>query len=607
MTPEMMFVFGLLAATIVLFIIDKIRMDIVALLVVVVLAASGIISPSDAVSGFGNSVVIMIAGLFVVGEALFRTGVAAAAGNWLLKVGGDSETRLLLFLLPVVAVLSAFMSSTGAVALLIPVVLSMARKSGMQPGRLLMPLAFAALMGGMLTLIGTPPNIIVSGQMREAGIEPFSFFAFTPVGLSVLIVGSLYLVFIGRFLLPTTEIRDPDSSHPTLSEFADRYSISDQLHKLVVQPGSPLTNKTLTEVGLRTNFEITVFAIQRSGKFLSSLMPVLSHTKIQALDTLIVYGTDEKIEAFSQACMVRHQGFPEREIQKVREQFGVAEVLLPPNSTLINQTLKEGRFREQFNLSVIGVRRQNSPITTEFAVTKLEAGDTLLLAGSWDHISTLESRRDLVVLETPAEMQEIASNAKKAPIAIGIMIAMLAVMTFSIIPNLTAVLIAALAMILSGCVTMNQAYRSLNATSLVLIAGMLPLAMAMESSGALNYVVNILVEEYGGASPLFLCAGLFLLTSLLSQFISNTATTVLIAPVAISVAQLLGLNPAPFMMVVAIAASTAFATPIASPVNTLVLGPGNYRFVDFAKVGIPLQILALTVTLILTPIIFPFD
>ena len=607
MTPDMLFVFGLLAVTILLFIIDKIRMDIVALMVVVVLAASGIISPSEAISGFGNSVVIMIAGLFVVGEGLFRTGVAAAAGNWLLKVGGDSETRLLLFLLPVVALLSAFMSSTGAVALLIPVVLSMARKSGMQPGRLLMPLAFAALMGGMLTLIGTPPNIIVSGQMREAGIEPFSFFAFTPVGLSVLIVGSLYLVFIGRFLLPTTTLRDPESSHATLKEFAERYHTEGQLHKLVIQPGSPLTNQTLADVGLRTQYEITVFAIQRSGTLLSTLMPVLSNTRMQALDNLIVYGTEDKIAAFSEACMVRRHGLAEREIVKVQEQFGVAEILLPPNSTLINRTLKEGRFREKFNLSVIGVRRQNTPLSTEFAVTQLAAGDTLLLAGSWEHIRKLESRRDLVVLETPAEMQEIASNAKKAPIAIGIMLAMLFVMTFGFIPNLTAVLIAALAMILTGCVNMNEAYRSLNATSLVLIAGMLPLAMAMEASGALSYVVDHLVAQYGNASPLWLCAGLFLLTSILSQFISNTATTVLVAPVAISVAQLLGLNPAPFMMVVAIAASTAFATPIASPVNTLVLGPGNYRFVDFAKVGIPLQLLALAVTLFLTPLIFPFE
>ncbi|WP_235263666.1 SLC13 family permease [Nitrincola sp. A-D6] len=291
---------------------------------------------------------------------------------------------------------------------------------------------------------------------------------------------------------------------------------------------------------------------------------------------------------------------------KVQQQFGFAEVLLPPNSSLVNQSLKDGRFRERFNLSVIGVRRNREPLTTEFGITPLAAGDTLLLTGSWEYIRKLENRRDLVVIETPAEMHEIAANASKAPIALGIMLAMLVSMTFGLLPNLTAVLLAALAMVLTGCMNMNEAYQSLNAKSLVLIAGMLPLALAMETSGALSYVVGNLVENFGDTSPLVLCTALFILTSCLSQFISNTATTVLVAPIALTTSQLLGLNPEPFMMTVAIAASTAFATPIASPVNTLVLAPGNYRFVDFAKVGIPLQILALIVTLVMTPLLFPF-
>lgn len=606
MTPDMLFVFGLLAITIALFISDRIRMDLVALMVVVVLATSGIITPSQAVSGFGDSVVIMIAALFVVGEALFRTGIAAAAGNWLLRMGGSSETRLLLFLLPVVALLSAFMSSTGAVALLIPVVLSMARKSGMQPSRLLMPLAFAALIGGMLTLIGTPPNIIVSGQMRAAGLEAFGFFDFTPIGLAILVVGCLYLVFIARFLLPKSDVRDPDSSHPTLREFAERYGIESQLHKVLIQPGSPLMGQTLSEAAMRTEFEVTVFAVQRQGQLLSTLMPVLSNTRMNALDTLMVYGTETHVQRLCEQMQLRQLGFPEKDVMKIQQRFGVSEVLLPPNSSLTNQTLKEGRFRERFNLSVIGVRRQGKPLDTQFAGTRLEAGDTLLLAGAWEYIRALEGKRELVILETPAEMQEIPAHAGKAPIALGIMLAMLVTMTTGLLPNLSAILLAALAMILTGCVTLNEAYRSLNATSLVLIAGMLPLALAMESSGALAFVVDQLVTEYGTLSPLLLCTGLFLLTSILSQFISNTATTVLVAPIALMTAQTMGLNPEPFMMSVAIAASTAFATPIASPVNTLVLAPGNYRFSDFAKVGIPLQLLALAVTLLLTPLLFPF-
>ncbi|KAA0874285.1 SLC13 family permease [Nitrincola tapanii] len=606
MTFEMLFVFGLLAVTIALFISDRLRMDLVALMVVAVLAVSGIISPTQAVSGFGDPVIIMIAALFVVGEALFRTGVAATAGNWLLRVGDGSETRLLLFLLPVVALLSAFMSSTGAVALLIPVVLSMARKSGLQASRLLMPLAFAALIGGMLTLIGTPPNIIVSGQLRAAGFEAFGFFDFTAIGAVILFLGVLYLVFIARFLLPQSAIRETGNPHPTLSVFTERYPTAKQLHKLIIQPGSPLNGQTLSEAAVRSQYELTVFAVQRQGQFLSTLQPVLSQTRMQALDTLILYGRDEDVHNFCQALQLRRLGFPETEMMKLQQRFGLAEILLPPDSPLTNHTLKEGRFRENYNLSVIGVRRQGLALDTRFIDTRLAAGDTLLLAGAWEYIRALESKRELVVLETPAELQEIPVHAGKAHMALSIMLAMLMSMTLGWLPNLSAILLAALAMILTGCVTLSEAYRSLNATSLVLIAGMLPLALAMESSGALSFVVDYLIREYGNLSPILLCAGLFLMTSVLSQFISNTATTVLVAPVALMTAQTLGLNPEPFMMSVAIAASTAFATPIASPVNTLVLAPGNYRFADFAKVGIPLQILALAVTLALVPWLFPF-
>jgi len=607
MTGEMLFVFALLLTTILLFVQDRIRMDVIALMVVVALAVSGIISPVQAVSGFGESIVIMIAGLFIVGEGLFRTGVAAAAGNWLLRMGGSSETRLLLFLLPTVALLSAFMSSTGAVALLIPVVLSMARRSGMQPSRLLMPLAFASLIGGMLTLIGTPPNIIVSGQMRAAGFEPFSFFDFTPIGAVILFVGTIYLVFIARHLLPASDVRDPEHSHPGLKEFAERYGLSHHLYKLKIKADSELAGKTLSEAALRTEYEVTVIAMQHLNRLISPLKPVMINTRMQVQDTLLVYGDRESIDRLCNEMELSILGFPEQEIEQLYKQFGLAEVMLPPESPLTGRSIKEGSFRERFGLNVIGVRRQRESLKTSFASTALEPGDTLLLAGRWEDIQGLEGRRELVVLETPSEMTEIPAHGEKAPIAIGIMLMMLVLMTTGLLPNLTAILVAALAMILTGCVTMNEAYRSLNGSSLILIAGMLPLALAMETSGALMYLVDHLIANYGDSGPLLLCAGLFILTSFLSQFISNTATTVLVAPIALATAQGIGMNPEPFMMTVAIAASTAFATPIASPVNTLVLAPGNYRFSDFAKVGLPLQVIVLMITLLMTPMLFPFN
>jgi di/tricarboxylate transporter len=606
MTPDMLFVFATLGITIALFISDRIRMDLVALMVVVTLALSGIITPAEAVAGFGEPVVIMIAALFIVGEALFRTGIAAAAGNWLLRMGGSSETRLLLFLLPVVALLSAFMSSTGAVALLIPVVLSMARRSGMQPSQLLMPLAFAALIGGMLTLIGTPPNIIVSSQMRSAGLEPFGFFDFTPLGLAILLAGMAYLILVARKLLPERAQQVAENTAPGVAAISGRYALSRQLHKLMITPGSPLAQKTLAEAALRTKYDVTVIAISRSGGLLSSLMPVLSNTRMQYQDQLIVYADEQRLEHLCATLKLQRLGFPAREMSQLERQFGMAEVLLPPDSSLCGRSIKEGRFRERYGLSVIGVRRDQTAMDASFTDTQLKPGDTLLLTGSWEQIRNLQASRDLVVLQTPAELEEIPTHGNRGPVALGILLAMLVCMTTGWLDNLSAILLAALAMMLSGCVTVKEAYRSLNPTSLILIAGMLPLAQAMERSGALGWVVEHLVSLIGDSSPLVLCASLFLLTSVLSQFISNTATTVLVAPIAITTAQLTGINPEPVMMTVAIAASTAFATPIASPVNTLVLAPGNYRFSDFAQVGIPLQLLALVITLLLAPRLFPF-
>lgn len=604
MTYEIAFVFGLLALTILLFIIDRIRMDVVALMVVVALAVSGVIAPEQTVSGFGQSIVVMIAGLFVVGEGLFRTGIAASAGHLLLRVGGSNEVRLLLLMIPMVALLSAFMSSTGAVALFIPVVLSMCRKARLSPSRMLMPLAFASLIGGMLTLIGTPPNVVVSGQMEGAGLAPFGFFDFTPIGLVVLLVGTLYLVFVARHLLPEGELLE--SEHPHLREFAERYGVTDHLHRIKVPVGSDLVGKTVAEAGVRTVYETTLFAIRRNGRLVSSLFPVLAQTRIAAGDTLMAYARPADVERLCENKNLTLQGFPEGEARRLYREFGVAEVLLRARSQLIGSTLKEGRFRERFNLSVIGVRRNNEPLYADFDGTPLEPGDSLLLAGGWRFIEQLKDKRDFVILETPAEMSEAPTRSERAPVALLIMLVMMVLMVSGALSSLSAILLACFAMIALGCVTMQEAYKSLNSTSLVLIAGMLPLALAMKQTGGLDLIVDRFIGIAGNNSPLMLCAGLFIFTSLFSQFISNTATTVLVAPIALAAALGVGVNPEPLMMTVAIAASTAFATPIASPVNTLVLAPGNYRFIDFVRVGLPLQLLVMGVSLLIIPMLFPF-
>lgn len=606
MTGDMLFIFVLLALTIGLFVWDRIRMDIVALSVAMILAFSGLITPAEVFSGFGMPVVVMIAGLFVVGEGLFRTGIATAAGQWLSRVGGDSEVRLLLFLMPVVGLLSAFMSSTGAVALLIPIVLSMSRKSGMSPSKLLMPMAYASLVGGMLTLIGTPPNIVVSAQLQEAGFAPFNFFDFTPLGLVILLATMIYLVSIGRRLLPQGEVRDPQQPHPHLHEFAERYAIADQLHLLSVSPNSPLVGQTVAEAGLRTQYEVTVFGIRHKGRLTSELLPVTIKTEIQKNDVLMVYATPENILNICESLKLSSKPIPKGFIARMQSEFGLAEVMLRRGSSLLGHTIKEGRFREKFGLSVIGLLRNEKPVVTDFDGTPLQFADSLLLIGGWRYIEELINKRDFVVVETPAEMMEAPAHARKAPHAIVILLLMLISMSTGLLPTLTAVMAAALAMVIAGCVTMQEAYKSLNAPSLILIACMLPLAIAMEKTGAAMLIVDQLVTFFGDSKPIALGAALFILTSLFSQFISNTATTVLVAPIALNAAQSMGLNPEPYMMMVALAASTAFATPIASPVNTLILAPGKYRFMDFVKVGVPLQLLAMLIALLLTPLIFPF-
>ncbi len=607
MTVTIAAMFILLFVVIAIFIWDKIPMDLVALGVVVVLALSGIIPPAEAVSGFGNSLVIMIAGLFIVGEALMTTGVANAAGNWLLKVGGRGEAHLLLFLLPLVAFLSAFMSSTGAVALLIPIVLSLARKSTMRRGLLFMPLSFAAMIGGMLTLIGTPPNIVVSTQMTEVGLEGFAFFDFTPIGFAILVASIVYLIFVARYLLPQDGGDNKQRHVKTLQDFISRYDIDEQLHKLTILPESPLVGHTVLDLKLRREYEVTPFALKHKSHIsTATLLPIMLNTQMKKGDTLWVYGSPEHIEAFCQEQHLTKQRETAGEIRHLYRQFGFAEVMIPPESRHVGQPLKQARFRENYGLNVIGQRRNHQPETLVFTESELQAGDTLLLAGGWAHIRRLCNNRDLIVLSTPAELEEVPIHANKAPIALSIMASMLVIMTAGWLPNLSAILLAALAMIATRCVTLKEAYRAINVPSLVLIAGLLPMAKAMDKSGAAAYLVEHLIAVFQGASPLMMCGVFFVLTSTLSQFISNTATTVLLAPIALETANLLGYQPEPFMMTVAIAASTAFATPIASPINLLVLSPGKYKFTDFVKVGVPLQLLAMLITLTLTPLLFPF-
>ena len=609
MTGDILLVLGLLLATILLFASDRLRMDIVAILVLLALMMSGLLAPKEALAGFGDPLVVLIAGLFVIGEGLFRTGVAFAIGNWLLGVAGNSETRLLVLLMLVVAGLSAFMSNTGAVAVFIPVALNLSTKANVPANRLLMPMAFAGSLGGMLTLIGTPPNLVVSNLLSREGMTPFNFFSFTPVGLLILVVTIIFIVLIGRFLLPKDGgPKGNAQDRLSLEDLISAYGVKDQLFRLCVESDSPLVGQTLGQVQLRTRFDVIVIGLERQSRGKPVVMPALIQTEYSAGDIIYLAGTEQRVaELLRTLAGMRRLTFEAQQKQIVAQELGLAEVLLTPRSRLVGQTIKDAHFRERYGLSVLGILRMGQPMRGDFLATRLDFGDSLLVGGGWRHIDLLQAEQtDFSVLTIPREMDEVAPYRERAPWALAIVAGMLSLMTFDILPSVTAVLLAGLAMVLARCVTMEEAYKSINWQSIILIAGMLPMATALNKTGALELIVTGLVESLGTLGPLALMAGLFVLTSVFSQFISNTATAVLVAPIALGAATSMELSPYPFLMAVALAASTAFSTPMASPVNTLVLGPGGYRFNDFVKMGVPLQLLAMALTLLVVPLIFPF-
>jgi len=607
MTGEILFVFGLLLITIILFVSGLFRLDVVAIMAILALILSGLLSPAAALAGFGDPLVLLIAGLFVVGEALFRTGVAYAIGDWLMSVAGTNESRLLILLMLVVAGLSAFMSSTGAVAIFIPVALNLAAKAGTSPSRLMMPIAFASLIGGMLTLIGTPPNLIVSTQLTREGLESFGFFDFTPIGLLVLLVGIAYIMLFGRGSLPRGEVVEGAArDRLSLRDLAEIYKVTNQLHRLRIWAGSPLEGKTVGQALLRTRYNVTVLGVERQQRRTTVVKPAFIGTEFRAGDVIYAVGSVAEIDRLLKAEELQRLEIGVGQSKVAAQELGLVEVLLAPRSELVGKTLSEARFRERYGLSVLGLLRQGEPVKKELIETPLAFGDSLLMGGGWTQIDLLQGKqKDFLVLNLPREMSEVAPNRSKAPLALAVTLGMMLLMTFKIVDAVTSVLLAALAMVLAGCVSMKDAYRSVNWESLVLIAGMLPMATVLEKTGGVELIVKGLMETLGEFGPIALMAGLFVITSLFSQFISNTATTVLVAPIAVAAAMETGVSLYPFLMTVALAASTAFSTPVASPVNTLVLGPGGYRFIDFIKVGVPLQIVAMVVTLLTVPLLFP--
>ncbi len=605
-----------LALSAVFFVMGRIRSDIIALCALLVLLLSGILTPEEALAGFSSSVVIMMVGLFIVGGAVLQTGLAKTISSRIMSLAGKSELRLFLMVMIVTSCIGAFVSNTGTVALMLPIVVSLAAGAKMQAGRLLMPLAFASSMGGMLTLIGTPPNLVIQETLEKAGLPTLQFFSFFPVGVVCILVGIVVLLPLTKWLLTKDENEKNGDRRrgKTLTQLVNEYQLTDQLSRYHIDTASPLCGKTIADVDIHNRYGLTIMEVRHISGSQKSIIKSVSQslagpdTVLYEGNILYLAGGKEAAEQFAKDYRISPLADDGNTIDFY--DIGIAELVMLPRSSLVNRKLKESGLRANYNINVIAIRRGADYIMNDLPEERLDSGDVLLVQGSWENIARLSHEEDdWVVLGQPLEEAARVTLDYKAPVAAGIMVLMVAMMVFDFIPvaPVTAVMLASVLMILTGCFrNVEAAYKTINWESVILIGAMMPMSVALQKTGASTMISHSLVSGLGEWGPTALLAGIYFTTSLLTMFISNTATAVLMAPIAMSAVGELGLNPLPFLFAVSVAASMCFASPFSTPPNALVMHAGGYTFMDYVKVGLPLQIIMGLVMIIVLPLIFPF-
>ncbi len=780
MTLEIAATLAILAAAIFLFITEWIRMDLIALLVLGSLALSGLVTPSEALSGFSSPAVVTVWAVLILSAGLARTGVASRLGRLVLRVAGDGEARLLVVIMLTAGGLSGFMNSIGVASLMLPVVIDIARRTDRLPSRLLMPLAFASLLGGLNTLIGTPPNLLISEALREAGLQPFEMFDYTPVGMVMLLTGTVFMVLAGRHLLPSRDVvkelseradqdierlyrlrermsflHVPEGSQldgKTLAEIrlgsvlglnvvavirggetrlapeadfllqagdkllvegrledldeisgqnhiavdlgqlpiSDLVSAQIELVEVKIKRGSGIVGQTLREIAFRQQYRALVLAIRRDGRITRSKVETIplmiddillvqgQRTSLDALredpnllvsdpedlasyhleerlmaarvpedsswagkslaesrlgekfklrvlgilrgdETRLIPGPEERIEAGDtllvegrQSDLVTLEGLRNLEINTPggweldaleTEETGFLEVILSPRSSLAGKTLREIDFRIKYGLNVLAVWREGRAHRSNLQGMELRFGDALLVFGPRNRLRLLGKEDDFLVLSE--EVQE-APRLERAPLALGIMAGVLIPVILGWLPIAISAVVGVALMTLTGCLTMEEAYRAIEWRAVFLIAGMLPLGIAMESTGTAQFLGEGMVSFVGDMGPRVLLAGLCVLSILASQVMPNPAVAVLLAPIALFAANQLDVSPYPLMMGVALSASAAFLSPVGHPANMLVMGPGGYRFSDYTRVGLPLTLVTLTVVVLILPVFWGF-
>lgn len=613
MNTDLLLVLLLLVAAIVMFVANRPRMDVVGLLMIVLLPFTGVLTMSEALAGFADPNIVLIGALFVIGEGLVRTGVARRIGDWLGRMAGGSEARSLVMLMLAAAGLGAFMSGTAVVAIFIPIVLRLCQGTGASPKALMMPLAVAALLSGKLTLIATAPNLMVNAELARRGFEGFGFFGITPFGLPILVLGIGYMLLARRLLRGGSATDDamPAVRRASLNDWIELYDLPDREYRVRVEEGSPLAGRLLQDIRLRDQ-GFNILAIERTRRFGAvELVRPRGQVRLEAGDVLLAdlqqgTGADATALLASNGLAMLELTGGSRYFSSRTQEIGMVEALVPAESPLVGQTILQARLRSDYGVTAIGLRRGRKPAGANLLEQTLEVGDTLLLFGFWSDLQQLQGDdADLVLLNLPAEFDDALPAPARALEAVLCLAVTVGLMISGVVPNVQAALIGCLLMGLFRCVDMTSAYRAVSWKTLVLIVGMLPFSVALQRTGGVDLAAGALVVVANSASPWVLMALLFMITSMLGLFISNTATAVLMAPVAVAVAVELGLSPYPFAMIVALASSAAYMTPVSSPTNTLVVAPGNYRFSDFVKVGVPFALVVMVVSVILVPLLLP--
>jgi len=606
----------------VLFVSGRIRSDLVAISALTLLVIFGILNTEEALAGFASNVVIMMIGLFVIGGAIFQTGLANKASSYLLRFSGQSETRMMIIVMLGATIIGLFISNTGTVAVMLPIVISMAAVGKMNVRKMLMPLAFASSLAGTLTLIGTAPNIVVSETLEKAGYSALGFFSFTPSGLVALSAGMLLIIIFTKLFIKDEKVSSKKSTKQrSIAELAKAYRITDQLVRLQVNEQSPMLNRSLKELSISSLYRVNIIEVRRRQSHKNPFFKTVNlelagpETKVNPFDILYVSGEIEDVEAFANHQQLTILSDTVAEIDKkvavsdiTTHEIGIAELLIPSNSKHINRLIKHSGFRENYNVNVLGVQRKGQLLLDELKEVSIRAGDALLVQGQWNSIARLSREyQDVVVVGQPQELAASVPLSHKGPLTLVIMLLMIVALVTNIVPPVISIIVAAILLVATGCLpNMEAAYKTVNWESVVLIGAMIPMSTAIEKTGAATLFSESLVSTFGQYGPVALLASIYLATSFMTLFISNTACAVLFAPIALAAAVGMGVSPVPFMFAVSLGSSLCFAVPFSTPPNALVMSAGKYKFMDYVKVGMPVQIILGAVMIVVLPLIYSF-